>query len=151
MTSIFEPGARDDLVRRLATLSPDTPARWGKFTATRMLAHVNDGLRMATGELPVKARKSFLRNTIVRYLVIYVFPFPKGAPTAPELLARGAKADGAEFNAERATFATLVADIGTQGDRVTWPDHPAFGPMSRKDWGVLGYKHVHHHFTQFGV
>ncbi len=151
MTSIFEPAVREDLVRRLATLSPDTPARWGKFNATRMLAHVNDGLRMATGELPVKPRGRLLRNAIVRYLVIYVFPFPKGAPTAPELLARGANADGAEFSAERATFAKLLADIGAQGERVTWPDHPAFGPMSRKDWSVLGYKHVHHHFTQFGV
>ncbi|MDQ8165833.1 MAG: DUF1569 domain-containing protein [Gemmatimonadota bacterium] len=151
MISIFEPGARETLVRRLATLSADAPARWGKFTATRMLAHVNDGLRMATGELPVKARKSFLRNAVVRYLVIYVFPFPKGAPTAPELLVRGAHPDRVEFNAERTAFADLLATIGSQSDRVTWPDHPAFGPMTRKDWGVLGYKHVHHHFTQFGV
>jgi hypothetical protein len=148
LISIFEPSAREELVRRLASLSPDTGARWGKFNATRMLAHVNDGLRMATGELPVKARKSFLRNAVVRYLIIYVFPFPKGAPTAPELLARS---DRAEFNAERAAFAELLAKVGSQGGRVAWPDHPAFGPMTRKDWGVLGYKHVHHHFTQFGV
>lgn len=148
MISIFEPSAREALVRRLAALGPDTAARWGKFDATRMLAHVNDGLRMATGELPVKARPSFLRNAVVRYLVIYVFPFPKGAPTAPELLARS---DRAEFNVERAAFAELLAKVGSQGGRVAWPDHPAFGPMTRKDWGVLGYKHVHHHFTQFGV
>ncbi len=148
MISIFEPSAREDLVRRLPNLSPDSEARWGKFSATRMLAHVNDGLRMAVGDLPVKSRKSFLRNPIVRYLIIYVFPFPKGAPTAPELLAR---TDRAEFNAERAAFAELLANVGSQGGRVAWPDHPAFGPMSRKDWGVLGYKHVHHHFTQFGV
>lgn len=151
MISIFEPSAREELVRRVATLSPDTPARWGKFDATRMLAHVNDGLRMATGELPVKSRKSFLRNAVIRYLIIYVFPFPKSAPTAPELLARGASTDRAAFNAERAAFAELLAKIGSQGGRVAWPDHPAFGPMTRKDWGAIGYKHVHHHLTQFGV
>jgi hypothetical protein len=148
MISIFEPSAREELVRRLATLSPDTAPRWGKFNATRMLSHVNDALRMATGELPVKPRKSFLRNAIVRYLIIYVFPFPKGAPTAPELLARS---DRAEFNAERAAFAELLAKVGSQGGRVAWPDHPAFGPMTRKDWGVIAFKHVHHHFTQFGI
>lgn len=148
MTSIFEPSAREELLRRVATLTPDTPARWGKFNSTRMLAHVNDGLRMAIGDLPVKARPSFLRNAFVRYLVIYVFPFPKGAPTAPELLAR---ADRAEFGAERAAFVELVAKVGSQGGRHSWPDHPAFGPMTRKDWGALGYKHVHHHLTQFGV
>lgn len=148
MISIFEPSAREELVRRLATLSPDAPARWGKFNATRMLAHVNDGLRMATGELPVKSKKTFLRNPVIRYLVIYVLPFPKGAPTAPELLAR---ADRAEFNAERAAFTELLAGVGSQGGRLAWPDHPAFGPMTRKDWGALGYKHIHHHFTQFGI
>jgi hypothetical protein len=32
-----------------------------------------------------------------------------------------------------------------------WPEHPAFGRMSRRVWGVLGYRHLDHHFRQFGV
>ena len=29
--------------------------------------------------------------------------------------------------------------------------HPLFGSMSRREWGVVTYKHVDHHLKQFGV
>ncbi|MBK5255550.1 MAG: DUF1569 domain-containing protein [Vicinamibacteria bacterium] len=32
-----------------------------------------------------------------------------------------------------------------------WPDHPAFGPLNREQWGVLVWTHVDHHFRQFGA
>lgn len=148
MPTIFDASRQKEVVDRLGRLTPETPARWGKFTATRMIAHVNDALRMALADLPVKSRKTPFKNAVARLLIIHVLPFPKGAPTAPELLAR---ADTAEFEVERAAFAELVARVGACKDKADWPEHPAFGPMTKKDWGVLGYKHVHHHFTQFGI
>jgi hypothetical protein len=148
MTTIFEASRQTELVTRLEKLSPDTPARWGKFNATRMIAHVNDALRMALADLPVKPKKTPLKNALARLLIIHIFPFPKGAPTAPELLAR---VDQAEFEAERKAFAELIARVGARKDATDWPEHPAFGAMTQRDWGVLGYKHVHHHFTQFGI
>lgn len=147
MTQVFEPAAQARFVERVARLEPDTPARWGKFNAPKMLAHLNDSLRMAIGELDVAPRPGPLRNPVFRYIAVHVLPFPKGVPTAPELLARG---DRAEFNGERAAFGGLIAKVGTRKD-VVWPDHPAFGRMSRKDWGVLVYRHTDHHLRQFGV
>lgn len=148
MPSIFEPGVADQFINRLATLAPDTPAKWGKFTATKMVAHVNDAMRMATGELPVKPKKTPFKNAFMRWLIIYVAPFPKRAPTAPELLARG---DSAEFASECETFRLGVAKVLARKNETRWPDHPAFGAMSRQDWGTLGYKHTDHHFRQFGI
>ncbi|NIP78404.1 MAG: hypothetical protein GWM90_04055, partial [Gemmatimonadetes bacterium] len=29
--------------------------------------------------------------------------------------------------------------------------HAAFGPLSRKEWGVWGYRHTDHHLRQFGL
>lgn len=148
MPSIFETERQRELVTRLGTLTPDTPARWGKFTATKMIAHVNDALRMALADLPTKPKKTPFKNAVMRFLVIRVLPWPKGAPTAPELLAR---CDSAEFMEERRAFAELVARVGARKDANDWPEHPAFGAMSRKDWGLLGYRHADHHFTQFGI
>jgi hypothetical protein len=149
MPSIFEPARQQELLTRLGSLTPETRARWGKFTATKMLAHVNDALRMALADLPVKAKRpSFLSSPLGRYLAIYLLPWPKGAPTAPELLVR---CDGAEMEAERRAFKELVAKVGARKDATHWPPHPAFGAMSARDWGYLGYRHIHHHFTQFGV
>jgi hypothetical protein len=39
---------------------------------------------------------------------------------------------------------------GRASDR-DWPVHPIFGTLSPLAWGVLVYRHVDHHFTQFGV
>jgi len=44
---------------------------------------------MAMGELPVAARPvpAFFRQAPFKQFAVYVMPFPKGLPTAPELLA----------------------------------------------------------------
>ena len=74
-----------------------------------MLAHLNDSYRMATGELKVKPKNLPLRYTPIKQLIIYVLPFPKGAPTAPELIAR---CDGAVLDDERRAFARLFDELG---------------------------------------
>src|SRR5690242_8012845 len=99
MTSFWDSGAREDICRRVEQLTPAATAQWGKFTATKMLAHLNDALRMASGELPVAPKNMPLRYWPIKQLVIYVLPFPKGAPTAPELLARG---DAVDLTSEQA-------------------------------------------------
>ena len=76
--------------------------------------------------------------------MIHKLPMPKSAPTAPELLARR----DADLEREQQTFRTLFARLGPPHALVP---HPAFGPMSRDDWGVLIHKHADHHLRQFGV
>jgi len=146
--SLFDDAARAALLGRLDRLTPDGRPQWGKFTTTRMVAHLNQSFRMAGGTLDVEPRRSFLTNAFMRWLVIYVVPFPKGAPTAPELMATG---DTAEFAAECAEFRRLIAQLTARRHETEWPPHPAFGPMTGKDWGVLGHKHIDHHLRQFGV
>ena len=56
-----------------------------------MLAHLSESVRMALGELIVTTKGPVvLRLPPIRHAVIHWLPFPKGAPTAPELLARRA-------------------------------------------------------------
>ena len=150
MKSVFDPAVREGLVARLKRLAPDTPARWGKFTVTRMLAHVNDAMRMNVGELAVAPKPNPFRNAFGRWLLVYALPWPKGAPTAPELLARG-RSDPVQFEAERTGFRELLERIAARQGAKEWPEHPAFGAMREKDVGVLVCKHLDHHLRQFGV
>ena len=113
-----------------------------------MVAHLNQSSRMATGAIAVAPRRSFLTNAFMRWLVIYVVPFPKSAPTAPELISTG---DKAEFAAECAELHALMQKLPARRNEKEWPPHPAFGPMTGKDWGALGHKHIDHHLRQFGV
>jgi hypothetical protein len=113
-----------------------------------MLAHLNDSLRMASGDLAVAPKNLPLRYFPIKQLVIHVLPFPKGAPTAPELLSR---CDAADLKTEQSAFRALAARVASKSASESWPSHPAFGTMTHKDWGVLTWRHVNHHLRQFGV
>lgn len=148
MTSIWREEARNELLNRLDRLTADAPARWGKFNCPAMMAHVNDALRMPLGEVTPATRKVPIRFFPLKQLIIYYLPFPKGVPTAPVLLAR---CDAAVFQDEVQAFRQILDRLARRSQETSWPRHPAFGGMSRRAWGVLGYRHVDHHFTQFGV
>jgi hypothetical protein len=145
--SIFQAGSRAELQQRLASLAPDHAPLWGKMNAPKMVVHLADALKMALGELPVKPRKTFLRFPVIKQLIIHVMPWPKGTPTAPELLARVPAA----WNGEVVTLSALVEKFSTRSAKDVWPPHPAFGKMSGRLWGALVYRHCDHHFTQFGI
>ena len=146
--SIWDSSLRASFIDRAGRLEVDARPRWGKFNAPAMLAHLNDSYRMATGELTVKPRRGPLKYTPIKQLIIYVLPFPKGAPTAPELLARG---DRAVLDDERRDFARLFDQLGgLTADSVLQP-HPAFGALTYDEYGALMAKHTQHHFRQFGI
>ncbi len=147
MPTIWNDAERDALAERVRALTPAHAARWGRFSVAGMVAHLNDALRMANGDLPVAAKAPpFLKWAPVRYLIIHVLPMPKGAPTAPELIARSTAADLAH---EQQAFDTLLADLPRR--ETLAPTHPAFGRMTREDWGAIVHKHTDHHLRQFGA
>jgi len=147
MATIWNPAVRLELVRRAESLTPAHAAKWGRFSVAAMVAHLNDATLMALDELPVNAKAPpFLRLAPVRYLLIHVLPMPRSAPTAPELLTRSG---GAELAGELAAFRALMDRLGAATTLAA--RHPAFGPMTRDDWGVLAHKHTDHHLRQFGV
>ena len=115
--------------------------------ARGMIAHLLDWMRMATGELPVRQRNLVLRHAPLKQFVIYWMPFPKGVPTAPELISR----TSSDFDADLAMLCSQVESYAAMAARQDWPVHPAFGQMSTRAWGVLGYRHTDHHLRQFGV
>ena len=112
-----------------------------------MVVHITDAMRMATGDLAVRARKHPARLPPLKQLFIYVLPMPKGLPTAPELIARAPSSLDVEIEA----FRTAMQQFLACPQEYAWPDHPVFGTMSYEAWGVLTYKHCNHHLTQFGV
>jgi hypothetical protein len=147
MKSLYRDGPRRELRERLARLTPDTRPVWGKFDAPKMVVHCADAIQMALGRLPTKPKNLPIRRTPLKQLLVYWLPWPKGVPTAPELLER----TPADWPAEVARLLELMEEAGTQPRGFPWAVHPAFGRMSHRAWGVLGYRHLDHHFRQFGI
>jgi len=146
--SMWDPSQRASFTERVKKLGPETKGAWGKFSASGMLAHLNDSYRLCTGELKAKSKNLPLRFTPIKQLVIYVAPFPKGAPTAPELLAR---CDGAVLDDEKKAFDAMIAKLAGIKPGDPLPEHPAFGALTHKAYGVLMARHTDHHLRQFGV
>jgi hypothetical protein len=149
MKTLFETAAVHELIGRIDNLTPATQARWGKMNAEQMLAHLVDAMKLATGELTAKPKKMIFRYPPFRQFLVYLMPFPKGAPTLPELRRRDS--DAGTLDRNRADLARLLRDIGSRSSQKEWPEHPAFGKLGRRAWGVLGYRHADHHLRQFGV
>lgn len=148
MGSILNESDRTAISNRVRSLSLSSTRRWGSMNVEGMLRHLSLAARMATGELEVpSANKRAFQVFPLKHLILYVLPFPKGAPTAPELK----PIDAASFEAERAAVLELLERIGTGPGEGTGPDHPLFGPLTRREWGVATYKHTDHHLKQFSA
>lgn len=145
--NLFDDDARGSLLARIRQVGGDSRARWGKMNAQQMLAHLTESLRMGTGEISPKPRKLPIRYFPLKQLIIYWLPFPKGAPTAPELL----PVDERTLDHSKTELARLLEEFGRRRDQTKWPEHPAFGKLTRRGWGVLTYRHFDHHLRQFGA
>lgn len=146
MKSIWQISSRQEIEHRLDNLTANSQARWGKFTAPQMVCHLIEALRMGLGDLKVPSRNTPFKRFPLKQFIIYVAPFPKGAPTAPQLLAR----EPQEWNGEVTQLKELLRRFAG-GSFKSFPEHPAFGKLSRRAWGTLVYKHMDHHLRQFGV
>src|SRR5215831_10275786 len=146
MRSILNENDRAEITSRLNSLSIASSRRWGSMDVSGMLQHLRLSAQMTLGELPVpsKSKRAFQMFPL-KHLILYVLPFPKGAPTAPELK----PVDAASLEEERAALLRMLEQIGTGPREGAGPAHPLFGPMTWSEWGVATYKHAHHHLKQF--
>jgi hypothetical protein len=147
MRTLWNDDRRDEILRRVESVEPAATPRWGRMNAAQMLAHLHESLRMATGDLAVKPKRMPLRYFPLKQLIVYVLPFPKRAPTAPELIV-SEPPSAAITKLELHRLLHLFAERRTSE---AWPEHPVFGVLGRKGWGVLVYRHMDHHLRQFGA
>ncbi|HEY6246201.1 MAG TPA: DUF1569 domain-containing protein [Pyrinomonadaceae bacterium] len=148
MGSILNQNDRAEICSRLRSLSVSSKRVWGSMDVVEMLQHLRLSARMALGEMPVpSANKRVFQVFPMKHLILYVFPFPKGAPTAPELKPVAAES----FEEECAAVMELTERIAVGAPEGGSPVHPLFGPLTWKEWGVVTYKHTDHHLKQFGA
>jgi hypothetical protein len=148
MKTMWQDDARCELQDRLATLTPNNRAQWGKMSAPEMVCHLSESMKMATGDLPcVSTNNRPLRHAPLKQLIIYIAPWPKGAQTASELLARAP----ASWSSDLGELTALVDRFAARRNASSWPEHPVFGKLSTRAWGRLVYRHIDHHLRQFGA
>jgi hypothetical protein len=146
--TIFDVATRNSLRARIATLRPDSPRKFGKMNPAQMMCHLEDSISCATGRTPTKAKKSAMSSRFLRWLIIYVIPWPKGkAETVPEMMLT----QPGEFERDKQRLVSALDEAAQRGASTSWATHPAFGDLTGRDYGTLIYRHFDHHLKQFSV
>ena len=145
MPLIHDPKVRSQIESRLKALRPDAQRKWGTMTAPQMLWHVNQFLGFALGDTIPEKQKMPMPLLLMRFFVLYT-PWPKGAPTHPQAVARSEH----DVEKERANCLALIDRIVSRPVDGPWPEDRIFGIKSGKSISRLQAKHLDHHLKQFG-
>ncbi len=135
----------------LDKLTADTKPLWGSMSAQRMVEHLTDTVKIATGENPQKLEID--EEKIPRMLAF----LDSDKPMAQNIEVPFAKL-GTELRHEELELAidelvdTLLHFEELYEDNPSLAEvHPFYGPLNYEQWTRLNAKHLTHHFTQFGL
>jgi hypothetical protein len=147
MKSIFDKEVQEEILRRAKTLKPYSVRLWGKMSVEQMLWHLSAQLRIGLGDIAMKP----WFNKIISRIAVWTFgiriPWSNNLMTAKEM-----KNDNpASFQVEQDNFLITFDRFLAKAEHFKYSPHPIFGEMSREEWGKIAYKHIDHHFRQFGV
>ena len=73
-----------EILGRLATLTPQSKARWGRMNANQMTCHLNDSFRLALGEHAEMGKPNFFTRTIGKQIALWApMEWPNNLKTMP--------------------------------------------------------------------
>jgi hypothetical protein len=149
MKSLFNPNDNNELIERLEKLTPNSAALWGKMNVAQMLSHLQEPIKVATGEAKLKhSLLGMVFGRMAKKKMLAQENFSKNLPTAPTFIRKGEF----DFEQEKATTISLIKNFAVKGPGVLSKNpHPFFGKMTVEEWDTLGWKHIDHHLKQFGV
>jgi hypothetical protein len=155
--NVGDAAARDALLRAgmwdaLGRLRADTPARWGRMTAQQMVEHLEWTFACSTGAVTVAC--PIPEEHRPRYLTFLTHdrPTPQGFENPVLTAGLPPLAHGDFASATTALRREVDRYLSlAESEPAALRMHPLFGPIDAEQWSRTHYKHVRHHFTQFGL
>ncbi len=149
MPEIFNQEDNNRIIARIEKINAASKPLWGKMDAAGMLFHLQEPIRVSLGELKLKrSLAGFLFGKMALKQVLSDKPFRKGVPTSDEFRPSG----NHNLDAEKEKLLKLVSSLAVKGhSAIRSNPHPFFGVLTPEQWGILTWKHIDHHLTQFGA
>ena len=147
MKSIFEESTYNEIKSRMKNLNEDSKANWGKMNIGQMVWHCQGPLNIILEKNDYGMKPSWFAKMFFKKSLYNDKAWRKGLPTAKFLKTSDTK----DFNTEKVELENLIDETFSHKDKEEWNPHPAFGYFTKSQWGQMQYKHLDHHFRQFGV
>lgn len=150
LPNIFKIETTDLLFSRLEKLTPQSQPIWGKMDVAKMLAHVNVTYDLNEGRIVSKTPffMKFILKAMVKPIVVGEKPYTHNSRTAPVFLIISEK----DFEKEKANLIANIKAVQAKGvAHFEGKDSSSFGKLTAIEWNNMFYKHLDHHFRQFGV
>ena len=119
------------------------------MTAHQMICHLTDSFEVMEGTRHASPASGPLQRTFVKWVALRTnFPWPRGVPTRPEI-------EQGKGGTPPSDWARDLARLHRAMDHFvelrTFAPHPIFGPLTRAETMIWGFRHVDHHLRQFGI
>ncbi len=140
-----------EIIPLMDKLNPETKPLWGEMSAQRMIEHLTDVVKIASGktkltlEIPedkIERMQAFLDSGKEMAKNIEVSFAAKDEPLRNEEIELAID----EFLLEWIDFETHFGEDETRREL-----HPHYGLLNYDQWRRLHSKHLTHHFRQFGL
>lgn len=152
MKTLASPECKAEILRRLQTVRPDAPRRWGRMSAHQMVCHLHDSFLAVTGRRSISPATGLFQRTFLKWLALYApLRWPPGVRTRPEVDQEIGGTPPGDFARDVADLRMMLDIITTQPGCFDGQAHPIFGRMSHRDWMRWAYLHMDHHLHQFGA
>lgn len=150
MPNVFNPQDTAALIGRIQQLTPASQPLWGKMNVAQMLAHCNVTYEFIYEDKHAKPNPfaRFLLKLFVKNTVVGDKPYKKSTQTAPAFRVSAEQ----DFEKEKNRLIQYINRTQQLGEAYfDGKESHSFGPLTKKEWNNMFYKHLDHHLKQFGV
>ncbi len=145
--NLFDMAVKQEITKRINTLSPQSLRQWGKMDVAQMLAHLQVPIGVALGTHIVKG--NWLMKLILPFFKKMLYderPWKQGLPTDKTFIMTS---EAKDFELERNKLLDMINRF-TEANMVN-EKHPIFGRLTKEQWSKASWKHIDHHLKQFSA
>jgi hypothetical protein len=149
MKNILNLKDKHEVLSRISNLELSFQPIWGQMNVNEMVCHIADQLRLALGIKVADPVGNFRKEKILKWLILWGMPTPKGkVQTVKELKQGAGGTKPTSFDCDVKLLINLIEDFDVSF-KTNSRKHPAFGSLTKNQWGRLAYIHLDHHLKQF--
>ncbi len=152
--TVFQEMTSESIQQRLAQLSEDTKARWGRMTPQQMVEHLEYTYRIAAGEFQdfeVATPEQYLEKTHATLYNYEKMPRDYNFPLSERARMKELRHPDLETAKKQMLEAREAYLEYFRKNPDTRTKNVVFGELNKFEWYLLERKHLNHHFEQFGL